>query len=91
MWAITCLFARPGFRRRGISRALAREAVEFARERGARAIEAYPITTMNVIEEELHVGTCSTFANAGFTEVSRPTVRRAVMRIAFSAATPDGS
>lgn len=83
VWAVTCVFARAGFRRQGISRALAAAAVDFAREQGARAVEAYPITNTNAITEELHVGTCSTFAAAGFTEVSRPTVRRAVMRIDF--------
>jgi len=80
---VTCLFARAGFRRRGVSRALARAAVEFARERGARAIEGYPMTTKDVISEELHVGTYGNFAAAGFAEVSRPTLRRAVMRIDF--------
>jgi GNAT superfamily N-acetyltransferase len=83
VWAVTCLFTRAGFRKRGISRALAHAAVDFARERGARAIEAYPINTKNVIAEELHVGTEATFADAGFTEVSRPTLRRVVMRIDF--------
>ena len=77
------LFARAGFRKRGVSRALARAAVAFARQRGARAIEAYPITTTNVIAEELHVGTPSVFADAGLIEVSRPTVRRLVMRLDF--------
>jgi GNAT superfamily N-acetyltransferase len=81
VWAVTCLFTRAGFRKRGISRALARAAVDFARERGARAIEGYPMTTKNAILEELHVGTESVFANAGFKEVSRPTVRRVVMRV----------
>jgi GNAT superfamily N-acetyltransferase len=81
VWAVTCLFTRAGFRRRGVSRAMARAAVEFARERGARAIEGYPMTTKEVILEELHVGTRETFAAAGFTEVSRPTLRRVVMRI----------
>jgi GNAT superfamily N-acetyltransferase len=81
VWAVTCLFARAGYRRRGISRALARAAVDFARDRGARALEAYPITTTNVISEELHVGTKSVFADAGLAEVSRPTKRRVVMRI----------
>ncbi|MGZ4278874.1 MAG: N-acetyltransferase family protein [Solirubrobacteraceae bacterium] len=81
VWAVTCLFTRAGFRKRGVSRALARAAVDFARERGARAIEGYPITTKNVIAEELHVGTEGVFAAAGFTEVSRPTLRRVVMRI----------
>jgi GNAT superfamily N-acetyltransferase len=83
VWAVTCLLARVGFRKRGISRALARAAVDFALERGARAIEGYPMTTKNVIAEELHVGTEGVFADAGFTEVSRPTLRRIVMRIDF--------
>jgi GNAT superfamily N-acetyltransferase len=81
VWAVTCLFTRAGFRKRGISRALARAAVEFARERGADAIEAYPMNTKKVILEELHVGTEGVFADAGFAEVSRPTPRRVVMRI----------
>jgi GNAT superfamily N-acetyltransferase len=83
VWAVTCIFTRAGFRKRGVSRALARAAVDFARERGARAIEGYPMTTKNAILEELHVGTRGVFADAGFTEVSRPTLRRVVMRVDF--------
>ena len=83
VWAVTCFFTRAGFRKRGVSRALARAAVDFARERGARAIEGYPMTTKNAILEELHVGTEGVFADAGFTEVSRPTLRRVVMRVDF--------
>ncbi|MGI8614376.1 MAG: GNAT family N-acetyltransferase [Nocardioidaceae bacterium] len=83
VWAVTCLLTRAGFRKRGVSRALARAAVDFARERGARAIEGYPMTTKNVISEELHVGTEGVFADAGFTKVSRPTQRRVVMRVDF--------
>lgn len=83
VWAVTCVFTRAGFRRRGVSRAMARAAVDFARRRGARALEAYPMTTTKAISEELHVGIVTTFADAGFSEVSRPTLRRAVMRIDF--------
>ena len=83
VWAVTCLFTRAGFRKRGVSRALARAAVEFARERGARAIEGYPMVTKNVILEELHVGTEGVFADAGFAKVSHPTLRGVVMRIDF--------
>jgi GNAT superfamily N-acetyltransferase len=81
VWAVTCLVTRVGFRRRGITHELVRAAVAFARERGARAVEGYPITTKDVIGEELHVGTQRAFADAGFAEVSRPTLRRVVMRI----------
>ena len=51
---------------------LARAAVEHARAEGARALEAYPMTTTAAIAEELHVGTVATFAAAGLTEVGRP-------------------
>jgi GNAT superfamily N-acetyltransferase len=86
VWAVTCFLTRAGYRRRGISRALARAAVGFARERGARAIEGYPMITesgQEITWGELHVGSRSIFAAAGFTEVSRPTLRRVVMRIDF--------
>jgi GNAT superfamily N-acetyltransferase len=83
VWAVTCLFTRAGYRKRGISHALARAAVDFARSRGARALEAYPIVTKDVITEELHVGTPAAYAGAGLREVGRPSKRRAVMRIDF--------
>lgn len=86
VWAATCFLTRTGFRKRGISRALASAAVEFARARGACAIEGYPVLTQpgeEIIWGELHVGSRSIFAAAGFREVSRPTPRRVVMRIDF--------
>ena len=87
VWAVTCVFTRVGFRRRGIGTALVRAAVHFARERGARALEGYPLITeeQKFLLEELHVGSRNSFAAAGFTEVSHPTLRRVVMRIDFSA------
>ena len=81
VWAVTCIFVRAGHRRQGISGALARAAVEHARRGGARALEAYPMVTSAAIDEELHVGTLATFVDAGMVEVSRPTTRRAVVRI----------
>jgi GNAT superfamily N-acetyltransferase len=86
VWAVTCVFVRAGFRRRGIAYALARAAVDFARERGARALEAYPMLTergQKITLDEIHVGSRSVFAAAGFTQVSHPTPRRVVMRIDF--------
>lgn len=83
VWAITCVFARAGFRTQGISRALIEAAVKFARSGGATAVEAYPMTTRAAISEELHVGTLDSYLGAGFTELTRPTPRRAVVRIDF--------
>lgn len=85
IWAVTCLFVRAGFRGRGISYALARAAVDFARERGARALEAYPMRSESghITWDEIHVGTERIFSNAGFVEVNRPGKRRVVMRFTF--------
>jgi GNAT superfamily N-acetyltransferase len=78
VWAVTCFVTRAGYRRRGISHALARAAADFARERGARAVEGYPD-----LVDGGYVGTLATFVDAGFVDVSRPGRRRAVLRIDF--------
>jgi GNAT superfamily N-acetyltransferase len=83
VWAVTCFLTRTGYRRRGISAALARAAVGFARERGARALEAYPMIDAAGSLPVDHVGLRSAFAAAGFREVSHPSLRRVVMRIDF--------
>jgi GNAT superfamily N-acetyltransferase len=86
VWAVTCLIIRIEFRRQGFTYALARAAVDFARQRGARALEAYPMITrpgQEITWGELHVGSRSAFAAAGLAEVSRPSKRRVVMRIDF--------
>lgn len=86
IWAVTCVFVRAGYRRRGLTYALAQAAVDHARRRGARALEAYPMLTKHgqmIAWDEIHVGTRAMFAAAGMREVTRPGVRRVVMRIDF--------
>jgi GNAT superfamily N-acetyltransferase len=86
VWAVTCFVTRVGFRRRGVSRALAAASVDFARERGARALEAYPLVLKpgeQMTWGELYVGERNSLVAAGFREVSRPTARRVVMRVEF--------
>jgi GNAT superfamily N-acetyltransferase len=86
VWAVTCLLVRKGYRGRGLTYPLARATIDFARERGARALEAYPMIThpdKEITWGELHVGPRQVFADAGFEEVSHPTTRRYVMRIDF--------
>jgi GNAT superfamily N-acetyltransferase len=86
VWAVTCFVVRPGHRKQGIGYALARASVDFARDRGARALEGYPMLTQpgqDITWGEIHVGSRSIFEAAGFTEVSHPTPRRVVMRIDF--------
>ena len=84
IWAVTCFVIRKGYRGRGLTYPLARATIEFARARGARALEAYPMITQpgkEITGGEFHVGARQVFEDAGFEEVSRPTARRVVMRI----------
>jgi GNAT superfamily N-acetyltransferase len=93
IWAVTCFVVRKGYRGRGLTYHLARATIDFARERGARALEAYPMITQpgqEITWGELHVGARQIFENAGFEEVSHPTVRRVVMRIDLGAALLQG-
>jgi GNAT superfamily N-acetyltransferase len=86
VWAITCFVVRAGFRLRGVTYRLAESAVEFARERGARALEGYPMIPepgQKITWGEINVGHRKVFEAAGFREVSRPSKRRCVMRIEF--------
>ena len=87
VWAVTCFAVRKGYRGRGLTYHLAAATVGYARDRGARALEAYAMVTEPgkvITWGELHVGARQVFEEAGFTEITRPTVRRCVMRIDFA-------
>lgn len=86
VWAITCFIVRNGYRRQGCTYALAQAAVDFARQRGARALEAYSMITRpgeTITWGELHVGSTNIFEEAGFQRVSQPSKRRIILRIDF--------
>ena len=75
VWSVTCFVVRKGYRRRGITYALAAATVGYARENGARALEGYAMRTQpgkEITWGELHVGAVQAFADAGFTEVAGP-------------------
>lgn len=86
VWAVTCFVVRKGYRGRGMTYLLAEATVDYAREQGARALEAYPMIVAPgkvITWGELHVGARQVFEDAGFRQVSHPTLRRVVMRIDF--------
>jgi GNAT superfamily N-acetyltransferase len=86
IWAVTCFAVRKGYRGRGLTYPLALATIDYARERGARALEAYPMITQpgkEITWGEVHVGARQVFEDAGFKEISHPTVRRVVMRVDF--------
>jgi GNAT superfamily N-acetyltransferase len=71
VWAIGCFRIRPGFRRRGVARALLDGVVAAARAAGAPGVEAYPIDPDGGRVEvgAGFVGIASMFDAAGFRRV----------------------
>ncbi|QTX03853.1 GNAT family N-acetyltransferase [Agromyces archimandritae] len=70
-WSIVCLVVRAGYRRQGVARAMLGAAVEYAREQGAPAIEAYPVDAAGgrVNGTLAYMGTTELFESAGFERV----------------------
>jgi GNAT superfamily N-acetyltransferase len=86
VWSITCFFVARAWRGRGVTRALIEAAARFARGRGARLVEGYPVDAHDrQADAFVYTGLASTFTKAGFQEVARrsptrPIVRRAAGR-----------
>jgi len=68
VWSLWCFRVRPGHRKQGIMHALVAGAVEYARERGAPAVEGYPVDNRGerVNLTMAYVGTRRLFEDAGF-------------------------
>lgn len=83
VWAITCFSVRTEHRGLGLNAALLAAALDYARERGARVLEAYPIdnTVTKPTSNALYVGALTTFLAAGFAVLARPTPTRVAVSL----------
>lgn len=81
VWLVPCLFVRADQRGRGVTRALVEAAVDLARERGAVAVEGWPLTGPDPAPADLFVGRQSTFEALGFRPEAQPDPRRAIVRL----------
>jgi GNAT superfamily N-acetyltransferase len=73
VWSIVCFAVSASARGQGVARALLEAAVEFAREHGAVALEAYPVvvgTGEGIHPESAFTGTLPMFERAGFSVVA---------------------
>ena len=88
VWSVVCFFVVRGSRRRGVTVALLRAAVEFARKRGAKMVEGYPIApkTKPMPDAFAWTGLEGAFLKAGFKEVARRSATRPIMRFSISRA-----
>jgi GNAT superfamily N-acetyltransferase len=81
VWSIVCFFIDPKERGKGISKALLKAAIAYARSKGARLLEAYPIDKKDRSHPDfMWFGAKSMYDQAGFSEVARRKPIRSVMR-----------
>ncbi|UWF76765.1 MULTISPECIES: GNAT family N-acetyltransferase [Microbacterium] len=72
VWSLWCFRVRPGYRKQGVTHALIDGAVAYARERGAPAVEGYPVDNRGekVDLTMAYVGTRALFERAGFVKAA---------------------
>ena len=82
VWSVTCFFVVKAFRRQGVTTRLLEAAAKFAKSRGARIIEGYPVESRKGRMPDVfaYTGLPSAFRQAGFAEVARRSPTRPIMR-----------
>jgi GNAT superfamily N-acetyltransferase len=79
VWSISCFYIRTGYRRKGVTAALIREAIRTAKRAKAPALEAYPVDASKTPSSSF-TGYATTFAALGFKTVARHVPPRPIMR-----------
>jgi GNAT superfamily N-acetyltransferase len=89
VWSIVCFFVDPDARGKGLSERMLRAALDYARSRGARLVEGYPVDKdRRSHPDDMFFGAKSMYERAGFREVARRRPTRPVVRKALR---PKGS
>jgi GNAT superfamily N-acetyltransferase len=84
VWSIACFFVKRAARGTGVSRALIKGALDFARDKGAPALEAYPWEIKETkAPRAIYAGIASAFERADFKVAARRAAHRPVMRYTF--------
>lgn len=82
VWSIVCFVVPSEYRKKGVARALLAGAVEYARQRGVRLLEAYPVDKAEPSAgESSWFGSKAMYDAAGFEEVARRKPARPVVRL----------
>lgn len=81
VWAVTCFVVRREHRGKGLNAQLLDAAIDYARESGARLVEAYPVDTSSGTHRsnDLYHGALSTFLAHGFHQTEPLTQRRVLV------------
>ena len=87
VWSVTCFFVSRTHRRQGVTAQLLEAAVKYARRKGARIVEGYPIAPRKgrMPDAFAWTGLVGAFRKAGFVEAARRSKTRPIMRYATRA------
>jgi hypothetical protein len=82
VWSITCFFISKNYRHGNMMRSLIQASIRYAKQQGAKIIEAYPIRPERIHDPrpEMYRGTVSTFTSAGFRVAAQRSKTRPIMR-----------
>jgi GNAT superfamily N-acetyltransferase len=82
VWSITCFFVEKSYRRHGLMAFLIRGAIDYAKNKGAQWLEAYPVIPNKEIIPPVfaYTGFYETYINLGFQEVARRTPSSPIVR-----------
>jgi GNAT superfamily N-acetyltransferase len=81
VWSVVCSYVAKPYRGRGLQHRLLAAALDYARESGARVLEAYPVDKAERSHDDfMFFGSRSLYQRAGFREVVRRSPTRVVMR-----------
>jgi GNAT superfamily N-acetyltransferase len=83
VWSITCFFVKKEFRKMGLSIQLIKAAIDFAKKKNIKVLEAYPAIPYSdkVPPPFLWVGVLSAFLQCGFKIVRQSGRSRAMVRL----------
>jgi GNAT superfamily N-acetyltransferase len=85
VWSVICFVVPSEHRHQGVAKALLEGAIAYAKRRGVKLLEAYPVDRPPPLaDESLWFGTKSMYDAAGFVEVARRKPTRPVVRLALA-------
>ena len=91
VWSVVCSYVAKPYRGRGLQHRLLAAALEYARQSGARMLEAYPVDKAERSHDDfMFFGSRSLYERAGFREVVRRSPTRLVMRRELASTAPSG-
>lgn len=91
VWSIVCFYVARASRHQGFNGKLLQAALAYAKERGAKVVEGYPLDTnrKDYPTPSAWTGFLQTFQGAGFAEVLRRKVTRPIVRYRLQAGGSD--